>query len=247
MKRRLFLVLIVSLLLAGHSPAEPPTPSKIRVLFIGNSLTYVNDLPAALASMASASGRELEHDGVLVGGASLGSHWAAGKAAAKIREAKWDYVVLQGHSSDAVKNKDNLFQHGRLFDAEIKKAGAKTALYMTWNLENDAKSYPLISGAYTDLAKELGALLVPAGTAWHMALENTAAPIPALYSKDHKHPAPAGTYLAACVFYRVLFQAPSTGLPAKLEGSKKSPILLSAEEAAFLQKIADSVPLEKPQ
>jgi len=247
MIRRLFLVLIVSLLLAGHSPAEPSAPSKLRVLFIGNSLTYVNDLPAALASMASATGRELDHDGVLVGGASLEKHWAEGKAAAKIQEGKWDYVVLQGHSSEAIKNREALFRHGHLFDAEIKKAGAKTALYMTWNLENDTKSYPLISGAYTDLAKELGALLVPAGTAWHMASENTATPAPLLYSPDHKHPAPAGTYLAACVFYRVLFQAPSAGLPAKLEGSKKSPILLSAEEAATLQKIADSVPLEKTQ
>lgn len=243
MKKRLFLALLASALLAAQSPAQSADPSKLRVLFIGNSLTYVNDLPAALASMASASGRELVYDGVLVGGASLDKHWADGKALAKIQEAKWDYVVLQGHSGEAVKNREGLFRSGHLFDVEIKKAGAKTALYMTWNLENDEKNYPLISGAYTDLAKELGALLVPAGTAWHMALESKGTPVPALYSNDHKHPAPAGTYLAACVFYRVLFQSPSTGLPAKLEGSKKSPILLSVEEAATLQKIADAVPL----
>lgn len=53
-----------------------------RVLFIGNSLTYVNDLPSAFASLAPA-GMRLEVDMIASGGASLAD--AARNPTASIR------------------------------------------------------------------------------------------------------------------------------------------------------------------
>lgn len=64
-----------------------------------------------------------------------------------------------------------------------------------------------------------------------------------LYVADHKHPTPTGTYLAACVFYRTLYDAPAAGLPHRIEWKEKVLVDLSKQDAAALQKIADAVPL----
>jgi hypothetical protein len=75
----------------------PPAP--LKVLFIGNSYTSVNDLPAMVAGLTEAAGgRRIEVDRHLVGGCTLEKHVKDQKAIDKIRAAKWDVVVLQEHS-----------------------------------------------------------------------------------------------------------------------------------------------------
>jgi hypothetical protein len=235
------LSLVVSLVPAD---AAEPVVSKLRVFFIGNSLTSTNDLPGMLTAMAEASGKELTIGSKIVGGATLEKHWTEEKALAKIKEAHWDYVVLQDLSKQAYTDKDAMFRYGKMFDEEIRKTGAKTALYMTWPLEDSLNNYQGIADAYSTLARDLHATLVPAGTAWHAVTSVSGKPSFQLYVADHKHPTPAGTYLAASVFYRVLFQAPSTGLPGHLEAKQKVLANLSKDDAAALQKIADTTPLD---
>jgi hypothetical protein len=224
--------------------AAEPAPTKLRVLFIGNSLTATNDLPAMIEGMAKASGRELASVRNLVGGATLEKHWNDGKALGKIKEGHLDYVVLQDLSKQAYADKDSMFRHGRLFDAEIQKIGARTILYMTWPLDDSLNTYGAIADAYTALAKELHATLAPVGVAWHTVAHEGEKPAFQLYRPDHKHPMPAGTYLAACVFYRVLYGAPSSGLPNHIELNGKVVVDLPRDEAAALQKIADATPLD---
>ncbi len=245
--KSLLLVLLTASLLLIRADAAEPAPTKLRVLFIGNSLTSTNDLPGMIAAMAGSSGRELTAGRNLVGGATLEKHWADAKALAKIKEGHWDYVVLQDLSREAYLNKDSMFRHGRLFDAEIRQVGARTALYMTWPLEDSLNNYQTIADAYSTLAAELKACLVPVGVAWHAVAHENAKAAFQLYVPDHKHPTPAGTYLAACVFYRVLYGAPSAGLPNRLELNKKVLADLPKEEATALQAIADATPLTAPK
>src|SRR5436190_1748641 len=74
-------------------------PQPIRVLFIGNSYTYVNDLPRMVAALAQAGKqRPLVHERETPGGYSFEKHWMDGRAVAKITGAKWDHVVLQEQS-----------------------------------------------------------------------------------------------------------------------------------------------------
>lgn len=239
----LFLALLTATLLMCRADAVEPRPTTLRVLFIGNSLTSVNDLPGVIAGMAASSGRELTAVRNLVGGATLEKHWNDGKALAKIKEGHLDYVVLQDLSKQAYTDRDSMFRHGRLFDAEIQKTGAKTVLYMTWPLEDSLNNYGAIAEAYAELAKELNAILAPVGVAWHAVAHENDTPAFQLYQRDHKHPTPSGTYLAACVFYRVLFGAPSAGLPNHIELNGKVVVDLPRAEASALQKIADATPL----
>src|SRR4051812_48760329 len=72
----------------------------IRVLFLGNSATYFNNLPQVFKDLAESAKPSVHVDVKLVadGGLKLKDHWlGAGKKA--IESAHWDYVVLQEQSS----------------------------------------------------------------------------------------------------------------------------------------------------
>src|SRR4051794_38460671 len=110
--RGLMLVLAVALIAAcvymllqsrSQSPlrelASSDDPNAFKVLFIGNSYTFVNELPVMLAQLCKASDPQqpLKFREVVIGGATLETHWEQSKEAlAAIRgDGPWDVVVLQ--------------------------------------------------------------------------------------------------------------------------------------------------------
>jgi arabinogalactan endo-1,4-beta-galactosidase len=130
--RRIFigaLLWLVPLVAPGQD--APSTP--LKVLFIGNSYTSVNDLPAMVTALAEATGgRKIEVDRHLVGGCTLEKHVQDQKAIDKIRATRWDVVVLQEQSLRPVIDRQAMHEYARLLDAEIKQQGAKTVFYLTW-------------------------------------------------------------------------------------------------------------------
>src|SRR5437660_1590968 len=126
MNRRILLGFLATVaLLALSPPAAQPQEDKakdeINVLFIGNSLTYYNDLPKMVAALAKADKqRPLHHERETPGGCTFEKHWKDGKALAKIQSRKWDYVVLQDNSQGPLTKRDSMFDHAKKFDTEIK-------------------------------------------------------------------------------------------------------------------------------
>ena len=209
-----------------------PPPTKLNVLFIGNSFTARNDLPGMVSALASAAGLTFDYDLVSAGGASLRMHWNKGAAPNAIAGGGYDYVVLQEQSTLPVKSARRMHENVRLFDAAIKAAGAKTALYMTWALSHAPQSQQAITDAYESIGRELGATVVPAGRAWEQFLAKHERPV--LYDKDGSHPTVAGTYLAACVFFATLFRRSPVGVGRGVKG-------LSDGDGKLLQQTAWSV------
>ena len=200
-----------------------------RILFIGNSFTARNGLPGLIARLAEARGHAQEHRLISVGGASLRTHWNKGEAPREIERGHYDFVVLQEQSTLPVKNAARMAENVRLFDEAIRASGAKTALYLTWSRRHAPQSQRAITDAYTSIARELGALVVPVGVAWHDVLAKHDKPD--LYDKDGSHPSFAGSYLAACVFLAALYNENPVGVEAELAG-------LTAADAQLLQRAA---------
>jgi len=105
-----------------------------RVLFIGNSFTFVNDLPDQLANIAYSLGHAVHVTRATVGGCSLfaqrpsGSHWTA-----SLLEQDWDFIVLQDHSTvPLVKGARWEYLYPAVDDFVARKKQAKLVLYMTW-------------------------------------------------------------------------------------------------------------------
>jgi hypothetical protein len=130
--RRVVLALLF-LVCCGATHGKAAEPAPLKVLFIGNSYTSVNDLPAMVAGLAEAAGgRKIEVDRHLVGGCTLEKHVKDQKAIDKIRAKKWDVVVLQEHSLRPVIDRQAMHEYARLLHAEIKQQGARTVFYLTW-------------------------------------------------------------------------------------------------------------------
>jgi hypothetical protein len=208
-------------------PTRADTPS--NVLFIGNSFTARNDLPGVVAALAAAAGRPFRHHLVYAGGASLRAHWNAGHAARLIEGGRFDTVVLQEQSTLPVKNAARMHENVRLFDGLIRAAGATTVLYMTWARRAEPEAQAAITDAYTGIGRELGATVVPVGTAWARFLR--AHDRPALHDRDGSHPTLAGSYLAACVFCGALLKASPVGIGTAVDG-------LGEDDRVALQKAA---------
>jgi hypothetical protein len=235
-------------------------PVKTRVLFIGNSYTYFNNLPQVVSGLAKSAPDHyvMETEMVTVGGATLKRHWDEGKALEAIKRGGWNYVVLQEQSTlgaapvvdgiPQIAEPKAFHEYARLFDAEIKKAGAKTIFYLTWARQNAPEKQALLTDAYQKISKELNAIVAPVGVAWEIALKKN--PQLALHIQDKSHPSPMGSYLAACVFYATIFRKSPIGLPAQIIGNqmdvsgkiKEGPaselVSLNPADAKLLQQIA---------
>lgn len=206
---------------------RPETP--VKVLFIGNSFTARNNLPALISQLAAARGKSVEHHLISAGGASLRNHWNAGEALKAINEGHYDCVVLQEQSTLPIKNARRMHENVRLFDEAIKAAGAKTVLYMTWARRHAPESQHAITDAYTSIGRELGATVAPVGVAWEGFLRNHDQPV--LHEQDESHPTLAGSYLAACVFLAALFNENPVGIGGEIAGLSQKELVLLQETA----------------
>ncbi len=208
------------------------------MLFIGNSLTYSNDLPAIVAALAEARQQKLIHKTIAFPNFSLEDHWQQGDAVKAIAKDKWDVVVLQQGPSGLPESRAMLLEYTRRFAEKIRAAGAKPALYQVWPSAARFSDFPRVMESYQLAAKEVNGLLLPVGAAWRAAWNQNASL--ALYDEDQFHPSVLGSYLAALVMYEKLLGQSPLGLPAQLTlRSKLLPkITLSAEHARFLQLAA---------
>ncbi|MCE9567254.1 MAG: DUF1080 domain-containing protein [Planctomycetes bacterium] len=214
----------------GAQAAQGQPKGEVHILWIGNSLTYYNEMPKMLAELAEAGGqRTLVHQQETPGGCTLEKHWNDGKALTKLQSRKWDYVVIQEHSQRPLKDSKPMFEYAKKFDAEIQKQGGRTLLYLPFPLAKAPENQEILTKLHQDLAAELKASVVPVGPAW-AKLQATNKP-PNLFNEDGVHPNRAGSYLAACVFYSSIYGKSPEGLPGKIGG-------LSDKEARQYQAVA---------
>lgn len=209
-----------------------------KVLFIGNSHTYYNDMPQMVIKLADAAGHErnLEAEQSIGNGVSLEWHWQNRRTRDLIKGERWDYVVLQDRSGGPLEVKESMHRHARLLNAEIRKQGAKTIFYMTWANKHRPQTQKIISEAYEQITRELDAVLAPVGMVWANCQKVN--PEINLYNRDGRHANPMGSYLTACVFYSVLYNVSPEGLPflVSLESNELNNI--TEDKIRFLQRMA---------
>jgi hypothetical protein len=250
MKRTLlaYCILIVCL---GCSPTLKCDPSQgtevcSRILFIGNSYTYTNDLPGVFTKLANSGGYRVETGMAAQGGWSLADHVNSTDTLNQINSSKWKYVVLQDQSEiPAIENSRSasMYPAARTLVSKIEGAGAIPIFFITWAHRDGLPNYGLqdyqnmqfqIDIGYMRIAQELSAPMAPVGYAWLLAQGQNSKLN--LWQPDGSHPTEQGTYLAACVFYAVIFRQTPKGLTYQAG--------LSSETAAFLQQIAGSTVID---
>nr|WP_294937264.1 PKD domain-containing protein [uncultured Flavobacterium sp.] len=199
-----------------------------KALFIGNSYTYVNDLPFLVASMAQSTGNTLTYDSNTIGGYTLQLHSNNATTLNKIQQGIWDFVVLQEQSqlpSFPISDVQTMvYPYAQSLNSTILQYNpcAETVFYMTWGRENgdtencaenpDVCTYQgmdnLLRERYMTMANSNQAIVSPAGAVWRSL--RTTNPELNLYSGDQSHPSLLGSYAAACAFYTVLYRLDPT-------------------------------------
>ncbi|ADL03801.1 SGNH/GDSL hydrolase family protein [Lacrimispora saccharolytica] len=198
------------------------------ILFLGNSMTYFNDLPTVFMNLSQSGGFEPEVYELTEGSYRL-EYFAdetdevGAQAWDALKNYDWDYVIMQEQSGiSTIGAEEHMYPAARTLDSMIREANGESVFLMTWAYK-EGFSFPLLgleiknsreemqtqmAQNYINIASELDALLAPAGIAFMRC--SSEYPEIELWDEDGNHPSPAGTYLAACVLYQVLYdQSPS--------------------------------------
>ncbi|HTN45153.1 MAG TPA: DUF4886 domain-containing protein [Flavipsychrobacter sp.] len=237
------------LLWIGHPGVAMPK----RVLFIGNSYTYVNDLPLMLKNVAASAGDTVIYDSYAPGGYTLQQHAADATALNKIMQGNWDFVVLQEQSQrpsfPITQVQTSVFPYAEKLDSLVRKFNpcAETVFYMTWGYKtgdaSNCANFPplctyqgmdsLIRLRYRMMADSNDAIIAPVGAVRKHI--RTHYPGIELYDTDGSHPSPAGTYAAACSFYSILFRKDPLQITfnSTLPGTDAAHIRMAAKLVAF--------------
>lgn len=173
----------------------------IRLLFIGNSHTYVNSVPAIVASMAEKEGISCEVAMLSHGGWFLEQHVKEPEASFNIQYGHYDYVILQEHTHP-FGPVDKYFEAVRTLNGWCYKAKSKPVIYMTWAKKSQPSDQQELSDAHRKIAEEIGALLAPAGEVWWQYIQDH--PEEELFYKDGEHASLKGSTLAAEVIWKTI-------------------------------------------
>ena len=210
-----------------------------RILFIGNSLTYVNDVPGILQALAdSASDEKLAVASRTLPNYALIDHWIEGVAPSEIAKGGWGWVVMQQGWTPAGIYRDTLRLAARSFGAEISKIGAKAAMYQTWPPLDRPNQFAGSIESYELAAADIGGEVFPVARAWLATWERDRDI--QLYS-DGLHASVAGSYLAAIVMYACIFDRTPVGLPSTVRTRGGAVIRIDPGVAQTLQEAAASV------
>lgn len=200
---------------------DPAVGAQPRILFVGNSHTFYNNFSGMFVNIVDAMGRkssvyELSQGYYTLkkfadledkGGALLDR---------TLEKQSWDIVILQENSNAALSSsaEEEMFPYARILDEKVKAKGGQTAFFMTWAPKNGSTEgikkktkeelQQIMAENYMAIAEELDSLLIPAGIGFMRCSELY--PEIELWDDDGRHPSPAGSYLAACTAYALLYQ-----------------------------------------
>lgn len=228
----------------GTAPDAPP--GALKVLFIGNSLTYANDLPRTVAQLALSAGLQACYCyQIAYPDFALEDHYDFREAVTALEEESWDFVVMQQGPSALPSSRVSLIQWAGVFGDLIDENGAQAVMYGVWPEFDRFFDFPTVAESYRQAAASIGALFAPAGEAWQFAWAADST-LP-LYSADDFHPSNLGTYLAALtIFQRVYDRTPvgvqtSAVVDGRVQGWPVATVQLLQDAAAAANAAEDAM------
>lgn len=191
----------------------------MKILMIGNSATYYNDVPGILSNLISENGMEATVHSATKGGARLSNALSAEtpqheKLCSLLSENKYDVLFLQEHGIHGILDTDGFTESAAMLCKWVKaprtilyvpcarKEGNEVLVRKGWTAREMTE---LAYSAYTEVAKVIGAELSPATVCFMNILEKH--PDASLHAEDMAHPSLLGSSVIATTLYRTLIGA----------------------------------------
>ena len=175
----------------------------MRILMLGNSFTFFNNMPQMLAELA---GAEVVHH--TRGGARLAEQLNSktkmgAMTLTALQNEKWDYVILQEMSNGPISSKSSFLNSVAGLCELIRENGAVPVLYVTWAYQRDGEKmqsmpysyeemYEQLTAAYHEAAEANDALVADVGKRFYELADKMD-----LYAEDGVHPNETGSRIAA--------------------------------------------------
>ena len=173
----ILVLLALVLVLAGFvRPSQADANEPLRVLFVGNSLTHTNDLPAVVATLARKRGTEIEYETIAPGGFSLEDHWNAGRVPAELASGRWDAVVMQQGPSALPESQVNLREWAERLAQLAREHGTRPALFTVWPERYRVNALSDVIASYANAARAAQARALSGGPCLAAGVEPVADP-----------------------------------------------------------------------
>ena len=227
-----------------------------KILFIGNSFTFYWNLPSLVESMAKEKGISLDIYQSTAGSATLKDHWDGNRGLSTkkiIVNNNFSTIILQDHSTSPLLKTNESKEYFNRFIKLINNKKSEVIIYGTWTylanplIGKSFKGIDPIQYALKPIAEKTNSKLAPVGTAFRIFQQKH--PEISVFTSDNKHPSPVGTYLAACVFFKMLTGESPLGLERRYERKDeygKKVFLGMVEKSAALkcQTIVDGMDMQ---
>jgi len=187
---------------------------RLEVLFVGNSKTYVSNIPAKFKGLATNGGYKVNISTATKGGKTLKylttkSNNSKDKLTGKnnyqtITGKAYDYVIMQEQSDTYAKNYDTFLSGAKSLKNLVRKNNKNVKLFVRQCWVYKSSSTSSRNKGYSNaerVAREIGAFLVYDGKAIYKAKSSTKINM----FVDDVHQSSAGAYLAASAIYSAIF------------------------------------------
>ncbi len=200
----LYCILIVC---SGSNPLNPNhtvSAHDVTILFIGNSLTYTNNLPKLVKKVAKQKGVTIKTKMIAIPDYALIDHWNDGEVQKDFANHHYDFVVIQQGPSSQAFGRDILIEYGKKYSALCKKNNAKLCYFMVWPSLTYYDTFEGVIKSYREASAINDAILCPVGEVWKAHFDTTENFD--YYASDGLHPSLKGSQIAAKIIVESLFQ-----------------------------------------
>ena len=173
-----------------------------KVLFIGNSHTYYNDMVKLFADICKEYGIEVHCVALVSDSKTLEWHACEKDVQFNILYGDYDYIVMQD-AAHPFAGKESLLKGVAKLNKYISQTNSKRVLFMTWKEKRFLDKQQEMSTAYLSVGEKTKSLVAPVGDIWaNFDAEN---PDLELYFSDGEHANEKGSLLAAIVIANTIF------------------------------------------
>lgn len=172
----------------------------MKVLFIGNSHTYVHYVPLRVSEFCKKHGNEIDAAMLTYPGVGLDWHLEQSQTYFNLMYGNYDAVIFQ-HNAHPFPGKKSLISAGKALAALVPEK-TKIYVYMTWSEKYNPEGQEVMSAAYEELAQEVGAAVCPVGRIWQQVIHLH--PDEEMYLEDGEHSSVLGASLSASIIGRTL-------------------------------------------
>ena len=176
----------------------------LKILFVGNSLTYTNDLPTLVEKEAKSRRVKVKSTSLAFPNYAIVDHWNDGDLQKYIISERYDYVVIQQGPSSQSEGRRMLIEDGARLKKLCESNDTKLVYFMVWPSRRYYHTFDGVIKNHMDAAKENNAMLCPVGQVWKDFFDKTGDF--SYYGPDGFHPSLRGSQVAAEIIVNTLLE-----------------------------------------